>query len=107
MSRRAFGEILANEAVLVAGGLMGPRDTKGYRLDEWIDRAVVGWDAPLRTYFLQYVDEGEDGETGWWFGTEYAELPRFADLCAVIRGIFGNVVEFEFVDRIQRDGCSE
>jgi hypothetical protein len=118
MSRHAFGEILENEVALrtccfgVADveGASGPRDLKGHGLDEWIDSAVVGWDEPLQTYFLQCLEEDEGDEPVWWFGTAYAELPAFADLCGVIRLVFGGAVEFEFVDRIERGdrhtGCS-
>jgi hypothetical protein len=60
MSRHAFGEILGNEAELFAcvgslddaGNADGPRDLKGYGVDEWLDCAVVGWDEPMQTYFL-------------------------------------------------------
>ena len=93
MSRYAFGEILGNEAAVAANHMDSgddtpvPRDTKGYGLDQWIDYAVVGWDEPMQTYFLQYLEDEE--ELVWWPGTDHAEIPTFADLCRVIRRIFG------------------
>ena len=108
MSRYAFGKILGNEAGLFArvrslddaGNADVPRDLKGYGLDEWLDCAVVGWDEPMQTYFLQGPEEGD--ELSWWFGTAYAEIPTFSELCGVIQRLFGDAVKFEFVDRIKR-----
>lgn len=102
MSRHALGEILEGENSLLSdmGGASVPRDLKGYGLDEWLDFAVVGWDEPLQTYFLQGPEDGD--EPCWWIGTDYAEIPTFAELCGVIRCIFGDAVEFDFVDRIER-----
>lgn len=108
MSRHAFGEILGNEEELfarggsvdAAGNPVVPRDLKGYGLDEWLNYAIVGWDEPLQTYFLQGPEEG-DG-LSWWFGTAYAEMPTFSALCGAIRLVFGDAVMFEFVDRIER-----
>jgi hypothetical protein len=108
MSRQAFGEILGNEAGLfarvrnldAAGTTNVPRDLKGYGLDEWLDCAVVGWDEPMQTYFLQGPQAGD--ELSWWFGTAYAEIPTFSELCGVIQRLFGDAVKFEFVDRIER-----
>src|SRR5438552_1956085 len=108
MSRHAFGEILGNEAGFFArvrslddaGTADVPRDLKGYGLDEWLDCAVVGWDEPMQTYFLQAPEEGD--ELSWWFGTAYAEIPTFSELCGVIQRLFGDAVKFEFVDRIER-----
>ena len=109
MSRHAFGEILKNEAALVSSykdlatsdRACVPRDIKGYRLDEWMDYAIVGWDEPIQSYFLQ-CGEDDEGGLAWWFGTVYAEIPTFAELCWLIRVIFKNSVEFEFVDRIDK-----
>ncbi|HEY6927187.1 MAG TPA: hypothetical protein VI653_27165 [Steroidobacteraceae bacterium] len=108
MSRYAFGEILGNEAGLFArvrslddpGNADVPRDLKGYGLDAWLDCAVVGWDEPLQTYFLQGPEEGD--ELSWWFGTAYAEITTFLELCGVIQRLFADAVKFEFVDRIER-----
>jgi len=109
MSLASLSDILENEAELVSkyglrgddSGIAVPRDAKGYGLDEWFDYAVVGWDAPLQTYFLQCI-ELEEG-LAWWFGTEYAEIPTFAMLCGVITGVFRNQVAFQFVDTIERE----
>ena len=111
MSRHAFGEILENEdfplsSCKPAAGALDPsipHDIKGYGLDEWIDHAIVGWDEPMKTYFLQYVeDKGEEDELAWWSGTDYAQIPTFDALCHAIRQIFGNRVDFKFVNRIAR-----
>ena len=109
MSRASLSDIVKNEAGLVSeyglhqhdGGIAMPRDAKGYGLDEWFDFAIVGWDAPMQTYFIQCI-ELEDG-LAWWLGTEYAEIPTFAMLCGVIRRIFDNQVAFQFVDNIERE----
>jgi len=92
MSRYGFGEILGSAE------LPEQQDLKGYRLEEWLDFAVVGWDEPLQTYFVQGPEE--DDELSWWLGTTYAEIPTFAMLCRLIELIFGDSVPFEFVDRI-------
>jgi hypothetical protein len=108
MSRHAFTEIMRDEAAFLEkhdNNETPPYDLKGYSMQDWIHYAIVGWDAPINSYFLQGPEneESEAGEPVWWFGTSYAEVPTFAALCSIIRKIFGNAVEFEFVDRIDRD----
>ena len=111
VSRHTFGEILENEdlplsSCKAADGTLKPatpQDIKGYGLDDWIDHVVVGWDEPMKTYFLQYIEEREEeDELVWWLGTDYAQIPSFDALCAAIREIFGNQVDFKFVNRIAR-----
>jgi hypothetical protein len=106
MSRYSFGEILENETLLLesarsrdgADGLTGQQDLKGHQLQTWLDCAVVGWDEPLQTYFVQGPAEGD--ELSWWLGTTHEEIPTFTMLCRLIRLIFDDKVPFEFVDRI-------
>ena len=111
MSRHAFGEILENEdcplsSCTPADGTADsatPRDIKGHGLDDWIDHVIVGWDEPMRTYFLQYIEErDEEDELVWWLGTDPAQLPTFDALCNAIRQIFGNQIDFKFVNRIKK-----
>ncbi len=80
-----------------------PHDIKGYGLDDWMDHVIVGWDEPMKTYFLQYIEESEEeDELAWWLGTDYAQIPTFDALCRAICQIFGNQVDFKFVNRIAR-----
>ena len=107
MSRHCFSNIVKNEAVLVSEydlhngetDIVEPCDIKGYGLLEWLEDAVVGWDKPMQTYFIQCIEEGD--RLVWWLGTSHAEIPTFADLCKVINQIFGNKVHFEFIDTIE------
>lgn len=43
---------------------------------------VVGWDAPLETFFLQILNltKDEEEELVLWLGTQPGELPTVADL---------------------------
>ena len=100
MSRQTFASIVKNEAELMRDAPAAV-DAKGYTLEEWFDDGVVGWDEPLRSYFLQCFEE-EDGPV-WWLGTDYEEIPSFEALCAVIRRSFGNQINFVFVDTIGRE----
>ena len=45
--------------------------------------AVVGWDAPLQTYFAQvYTLEPEGEVCDPWIGTTWIEITNVMDLCA-------------------------
>ena len=43
---------------------------------------IVGWDNPLRTYFLQIIDpkKNEEEEVILWLGLPSSKLPTIADL---------------------------
>jgi len=109
MSRNCFSSIVKNEAILIAqydlhngeADIEEPCDVEGYGLLEWLENAVVGWDGPMQTYFIQFKEVGD--ELVWWLGTSFGEIPTFEDLCATIRRIFKHAVGFEFVDVILRE----
>ena len=108
MSRHSFSSIVKNKTELVfkydlengESEISEPRDLEGVRLTEWFDDAVVGWDEPLQTYFVQCKEVGDD--LVWWFGTDFNEIRSFNELCSIINRIFFNEVDFEFIDDIVR-----
>jgi hypothetical protein len=93
VSRHSFGEILENEYLPLssckpADGALDPaipHDMKGNGLDDWIDHVIVGWDEPMKTYFLQYIKaRDEEDELVSWLGTDHAQIPTFDALCTAI-----------------------
>ncbi|MBB3862531.1 hypothetical protein GGQ88_003832 [Novosphingobium hassiacum] len=44
--------------------------------------AVIGYDCPMRTYFLQAFDEDRRAAPGLWLGTRFDEFPRLGALIA-------------------------
>ncbi|MCW6530752.1 hypothetical protein NED98_10900 [Sphingomonas sp. MMSM20] len=46
------------------------------------DNAVIGYDPPLRTYFLHAFEDPDTGELGLWLGTKLEEFSSLAELVA-------------------------
>lgn len=46
------------------------------------DNAVIGYDPPMRTYFLQAFEDVESDEPGLWLGIRFDEYPSLAALIA-------------------------
>lgn len=46
------------------------------------ENAVIGYDPPMRTYFLQAFEDVESDEPGLWLGTSFDEYPTLAALAA-------------------------
>lgn len=46
------------------------------------DNAVIGYDPPMRTYFLQAFEDVECDEPGLWLGICFDEYPSLAVLLA-------------------------
>ncbi len=46
------------------------------------DNAVIGYDPPMRTYFLQAFEDVECDEPGLWLGIRFDEYPSLAALVA-------------------------
>ncbi|KAK0360003.1 hypothetical protein LTR94_029032, partial [Friedmanniomyces endolithicus] len=46
------------------------------------DNAVIGYDPPMRTYFLQAFEDEERDEPGLWLGIRFDEYPSLAALIA-------------------------
>lgn len=44
--------------------------------------ATIGYDPPLRTYFLQAFEDSETDEPNLWIGTRPEEFPNLAGLIA-------------------------
>jgi hypothetical protein len=63
------------------------------------DKAVVGWDHPLLTFFAIVYDTtkpAEDNETGEiirWVGTSMREIYEVEDLCRSLQGLVNLSVE--------------
>lgn len=48
-------------------------------------QATIGYDPPLRTYFLQAFEDPETDEPNLWIGTRPEEFPDLAGLIAAAR----------------------
>ncbi|BBB10617.1 hypothetical protein [Sphingopyxis sp. EG6] len=48
------------------------------------DNAVIGYDPPMRTYFLQAFEDIESDEPGLWLGTRFDEYPDLPSLVAAV-----------------------
>lgn len=46
------------------------------------DNAVIGYDPPLRTYFLHAFEDPNTGELDLWLGTKLEEYPNLTALTA-------------------------
>lgn len=46
------------------------------------ENAVIGYDPPMRTYFLQAFEDVESDEPGLWLGIRFDEYPSLAALVA-------------------------
>jgi len=63
--------------------------------------AVIGYDPPMRTYFLQAFEDEERDEPGLWLGTRFDEYPSLAALIAAIERqgyTLENLAESDIVD---------
>lgn len=49
------------------------------------DNAVIGYDPPLRTYFLHAFENPETGGPDLWLGTKLEEYPSLTALIAAAR----------------------
>lgn len=76
MSRYCFSKIISNTS-----GTSGAKDLLGYELADWISNGIVGFDAPLNTYFMNM-------EGSWIFGTTVREIPSIHHLQRMIAAIF-------------------
>lgn len=69
-----------------------------------VDRVAIGWDRPLRTFFVQVFgrsDDDGDEEMILWVGTAPGELKRVADAIALVRRYA--VVPDELAERLEAD----
>lgn len=83
MSRHSFDEIVVN---IDSHDKYCIEDNKGYRLSDWIDFGIIGWDEALKTYFIQ-LDVHTD-KIPWWFGKFPNEITIFDHLCETVNKIF-------------------
>ena len=50
-----------------------------------MNRAQVGWDRPLTTFYVQIFEtRGDEDVPVIWLGTDYGELPKAADAIKVL-----------------------
>lgn len=82
MSRHAFGEIISNIDTFLNNNKQ-LRDRKGRSLEEWEAYGIVGWDAPLSSYFIQ-LDNHQDN-IPWCISNN---IKTFEHLCEIINYIF-------------------
>jgi len=84
MSRHSFDEVISNTKDL---DIYEIEDKKGYRLSDWIDFGIIGWDENINTYYIQLDVHIE--EIPWWFGSSSNEIATFDHLCEIVNKIFG------------------